>query len=291
MAVIVAATVIFLWDYLLTFGMEVRYIWPGKWTFVKIVFLVQRYVPFLDIMWYGMHVSFGSNLSTKFCTRVNYVGKGLMLLGLISSEIVLLFRIWAVWNRNQIMTILLPVLFAACWIPPTIFLVEFIRSVKFVAVEPPFLGCVVLSASDVITLSWIFMLIWDTVSLILMVIPAVRACSYRGHSTLFRTVYGEGIVYYFYLFVLSTINILLNFNPSIAVPYRFLAVQMSRSLHSILTSRVLLHIRAQTDRTEVHGPSSFQFSDEEALNGRHRTPVRLPRIVFKSPTRTDYWAP
>ncbi|CAA7265648.1 unnamed protein product [Cyclocybe aegerita] len=252
-----AATVIFLWDYLLTFGMEVRYIWPGKWTFVKIIFLIQRYVPFLDIMWYGMHVSFGSNLTNEFCTRVNYVGKGLMLLGFVCSEVVLVFRIWAVWNRHHIMTILLPILFAACWIPPTVFLVEFIRSVRFANTHG----------------------------------YPCRQGFYRGHSTLFRTVYGEGIIYYFYLFALSTINILLNFNPSIAIPYRFLAVQMSRSLHSILTSRVLLHIRAQTDRTEVHGPSSFQFSDEEALNGRQRTPIRMPRIVFKSPTRTDYWAP
>ncbi|CAA7269731.1 unnamed protein product [Cyclocybe aegerita] len=293
----VSATVIFLWDYLLTLGLEVEHIWAGRWTVVKAIFLIQRYIPFFDIMWFGMHV-------------------------------VLCFRVWAVWNRNKIMTVLLPILFASCWVPPIVFLVMFMKSVvcesepfayrshalvfsrrlppigfsltfennKLIShpftvteIAPPFLGCVVVSADQIIALSWIFLVIWDarkwlwldtfspplkltdslsSVILMLMLVPALKALQYSGHTALFRTVYGEGIIYYFYLFVISLVNLLLNRNTSIDVPYRFLAVAMLRSLHAVLTSRALLHIRAQIKRGQLHGLGSLQISAAQSTDLR-----------------------
>lgn len=44
----VAACVLFVWDYILTFGLEVQYIWKSRWTVVKVVYLIQRYLPFVD---------------------------------------------------------------------------------------------------------------------------------------------------------------------------------------------------------------------------------------------------
>ena len=42
----------FIWDYILTFGMEVDLVWRSKWNFVKGLYLLQRYLPFTDIMWF-----------------------------------------------------------------------------------------------------------------------------------------------------------------------------------------------------------------------------------------------
>ncbi|KAJ3510645.1 hypothetical protein NLJ89_g4555 [Agrocybe chaxingu] len=289
----VAATVIFLWDYLLTVGMEVEHIWPGRWTVVKVIFLIQRYVPFFDIMWFGMHVSFGSNMSEATCYRLNDVGKPLGMIGLLASEIVLCFRVWAVWNRNKVMTFVLPILFAGCWVPPIVFLVIFTKSVVFTEIAPPFLGCVVLSADQIIALSWVFLVIWDALILMLMLVPALKALKYSGHTALFRTVYGEGIIYYFYLFVISLVNLLLNRNASIDVPYRFLAVAMLRSLHAVLTSRALLHIRAQIKRGQLHGLGSMQLSGAQSTDygnirferGSNRKPVRIA-IAHPGPAST-----
>jgi len=47
----VAACTLFIWDYLLTFRMEVDLVWKSKWNFMKGLFLFQRYLPFIDTVW------------------------------------------------------------------------------------------------------------------------------------------------------------------------------------------------------------------------------------------------
>jgi len=44
----VAACTIFVYDYLLSLGMEVDLVWTSKWTFMTGLYLAQRYLPFLD---------------------------------------------------------------------------------------------------------------------------------------------------------------------------------------------------------------------------------------------------
>ena len=46
------ACVLFLWDYVLTFRMEVDLVWKSKWNFMKGLYLFQRYLPFADIIFF-----------------------------------------------------------------------------------------------------------------------------------------------------------------------------------------------------------------------------------------------
>lgn len=45
---LVAAAALFVWDYLVTMGMEIELVWTSRWNAIKILFLIQRYLPFLD---------------------------------------------------------------------------------------------------------------------------------------------------------------------------------------------------------------------------------------------------
>ena len=47
----VAASALFTWDYILTFGMEVDLVWRSKWNLMKGLYLFQRYSPFIDTVW------------------------------------------------------------------------------------------------------------------------------------------------------------------------------------------------------------------------------------------------
>ena len=38
----------FIWDFILTFRMEVDLVWKSKWTLMKALYLFQRYLPFFD---------------------------------------------------------------------------------------------------------------------------------------------------------------------------------------------------------------------------------------------------
>jgi len=41
----------FVWDCILSFGMEVDLTWESKWSLMKGLYLFQRYLPFTDIIW------------------------------------------------------------------------------------------------------------------------------------------------------------------------------------------------------------------------------------------------
>jgi len=47
----VVGCMIYLWDYILTFGMEVDLVWKSKWNFMKGLYFFQRYLPFTDLIW------------------------------------------------------------------------------------------------------------------------------------------------------------------------------------------------------------------------------------------------
>ena len=38
----------FVYDYFLTIGMEVDLVWSAKWGFMEVVYVLQRYLPFVD---------------------------------------------------------------------------------------------------------------------------------------------------------------------------------------------------------------------------------------------------
>jgi len=120
--------------------------------------------------------------------------------------------------------------------------------------EPPFSGfqgCILAHAKRMgIVYIWVQVIIWDTLMLVLMLVPGIRAYRYSGaNSALIKVVYRDGVVYYLFLFGLSFINILLViFLP---LPYQHLLMTPERMLHSMFASRVILHIRAQTGNNGV----------------------------------------
>jgi hypothetical protein len=48
----------FIWDYILTFRMEVDLVWKSKWNFMKALYLFQRYLPFIDNVWLVLYRQF-----------------------------------------------------------------------------------------------------------------------------------------------------------------------------------------------------------------------------------------
>jgi hypothetical protein len=47
-----------IYDYALTLNREIDYIWLSKWSMIKVTFLVQRYLPFLDLILLGILCAF-----------------------------------------------------------------------------------------------------------------------------------------------------------------------------------------------------------------------------------------
>ncbi|CAA7268755.1 unnamed protein product [Cyclocybe aegerita] len=212
-----SACAVFLWDYLLTVGMEVRYIWPGAWTPIMVVYFVQRYLPFFDSLWLTLHFNFGKNLSVETCVLLNGAAKSIMSFGLAFSELLLTSRAWAVWNRTRMLTHALIVLYPLCFIPTIIMHFKVLPTMQFATLPPPFRGCIPTAADNLVVVNWALLLGWDAFILVLMIIPAVKAYHYRGNSALYTAVYTEGILYYVFLFATSSMNILLMTLPGTCI--------------------------------------------------------------------------
>ncbi|KAH9475769.1 hypothetical protein JR316_0011328 [Psilocybe cubensis] len=66
----VIAAALYIWDYLITFDMEVDLVWRSKWNTMKVLFLVQRYLPFADTVFLVLFQKVGRNLSISDCQQV-----------------------------------------------------------------------------------------------------------------------------------------------------------------------------------------------------------------------------
>jgi hypothetical protein len=164
--------------------------------------------------------------------------------GFAASEMLLTFRTWAVWKRNQRLSIILPILYVLVWGSGFVTLGIYLNSVTFG--DPPypgFEGCLLTHTSMNIIFLWVNIMIWDTLMLVLMLVPGIQAYRGGGNSALMKVVYRDGVIYYLYLFALSFVNILLA--KILPIQYRHLLISVERVLHPIFASRVLLHIRAQ----------------------------------------------
>ncbi|KIM49918.1 hypothetical protein M413DRAFT_439047 [Hebeloma cylindrosporum] len=240
----IAASTVWVWDYLLTFQLERELVWTSKWNFIKVLFLLQRYLPLFDTAFLTLYHQNQRNADPGICHILYRAQAWGWLIGTISSEMLLTLRAWAVWHRPMFLTITLPILFTLAFGTCFVLNIIFDQYLQISPVPfPQFPGCFVTGASSFVSVNYMVALAWDTLVLILIMIPGIRAYYAGGSSTLMKTVYRDGVNYYLYLAALSILNVtaIQHFTPG----SKFLMISMERVFHSVLASRVLLHIRHQ----------------------------------------------
>uniref|UniRef100_A0A0W0G198 DUF6533 domain-containing protein n=1 Tax=Moniliophthora roreri TaxID=221103 RepID=A0A0W0G198_MONRR len=82
----VASGFLLLYDVLLSFGLEFEHIWKSKWSFFKILYLIQRYLPGVDTVIALPYHDFGTNFTLEVCQSGAQIGASIMLCGIILSE-------------------------------------------------------------------------------------------------------------------------------------------------------------------------------------------------------------
>jgi len=272
----VAFCAIFSWDYILTFRLEVDLVWKSKWNFMTGLYLLQRYLPFIDTIGLVLYCHTGGSLTKSVCRNVCYVNGVMSLVGVAASEMLLTLRTWAVWGRNNRLSIILPILYALFWGSGFVILGIFLNSVTFG--DPPYpglKGCFLTHANEDkdLVFIWVILILWDTLMLILILVPAIRAYRSGGNSALIKVVYRDGVVYYLYLFVHSLINIAVV--KSLPPQYQNLLASTHRVLHSMLASRVLLHIRALAGDNLVWSDGPTELSTNSDIKFSSQAPIKF----------------
>ncbi|KAF9258467.1 hypothetical protein L218DRAFT_731563 [Marasmius fiardii PR-910] len=167
----VASAALFIYEVLINISVEIEYIWTKKWSFLTVLYVLQRYLPFLDTVGLGLQRHLGAHLNAADCMLNYQIAGWSIIAGLMLSEIVLTIRAWAVWERSVPIAIGLVIFFLACWIPGYVLHERFLSTMEFIIPFPNFHGCIIVGGGRLIFLSWVLMMIYDVGALVMLLIP------------------------------------------------------------------------------------------------------------------------
>ncbi|KAL4259459.1 hypothetical protein AB1N83_008601 [Pleurotus pulmonarius] len=86
-----SSLVLFVYDYLLTFDHETAYVWNRKISIAAVLFYLNRYPPFIDLLLSLYYQAVGTSRNNHWqCKTINVVTGWMLLLGIFLSETILL---------------------------------------------------------------------------------------------------------------------------------------------------------------------------------------------------------
>ncbi|CAA7267485.1 unnamed protein product [Cyclocybe aegerita] len=212
----VASLVILIYDWFFTIRLEVATIWKSQWSVMKVLYITTRYVAYLqfvDLVYYNPRPNGAEPLTSvpKVCQIAYEIHVWSLTIGVGAGEALLSLRTWAVWGGSRKMALGLGILWAIAWGTALVLVVTILRAVQYgVTPQASNVVCYAIpSSSTTILISpWVIYLLWNTMMLVLMAIPAYKTFQLSGSHTLSKVVYQDGLIYYSYLFVLSLVNII-----------------------------------------------------------------------------------
>ncbi|PFH49733.1 hypothetical protein AMATHDRAFT_147036, partial [Amanita thiersii Skay4041] len=117
-----------IYDYLLTLHLEVKLIWRSKWTVVRLLYHVVRFIPFVSII---LILSMGLEVSMELCESTLSLGASFSEVAFVRMlAVILTLRIWAIWDRNRYLGYALPAFFISLWAFATVNMCLLMASIK-----------------------------------------------------------------------------------------------------------------------------------------------------------------
>ncbi|KAF8131253.1 hypothetical protein K438DRAFT_2032055 [Mycena galopus ATCC 62051] len=248
----ISSVAILVFDYALTFNLEVSLIWGSKWSLPKVLFLLSRYSPVIDVPLVLYITMTPAAVSMQACSRLNAAVAWGTAFGISAAQAILIVRTYALSGCRRSVGIV----FTSMWavgLSATIVLAAFyVRSTVYT--PSPFQGIsgCYQAASSTTVLVIIFIMAFVNETIIMAYTLYLGITKYRDVRTpLVVTLYRDGITYYVCLCVLSFWNVFMLLDGRV-FPKEALAQilnmhvsrpQFIRVMHSVLSTRVILHIR------------------------------------------------
>ncbi|KAF6758676.1 hypothetical protein DFP72DRAFT_178861 [Ephemerocybe angulata] len=223
------------------FPLEVTLIWAAKWNLGKVLYLWARYLVFPIVALTGFCIFLPPDLGVVGCRRYFTACAILNAAEVSVAEANLLLRVYAIGGTNRRLGAFLLGMYLCVHASAYGFLTEFLKSLEYTPSPfPTVVACffvkannhmlsivfIILLASEIVTLAWTF-----------------RLCviRYRLKSPLVANFYKDGLLYYASVSAMSTGNIICNLVAPLGYTYLLACTQMV--VHSILTARMVLHVR------------------------------------------------
>ncbi|ESK85357.1 Nbs1 [Moniliophthora roreri MCA 2997] len=201
------STTLLVYDWICTLDQEVVHIWskPGPWSLGSVIFLFNRYMPFVDIF-LSIHLTFGTPApSSAECLLLMKATSWLTFTGLALSEFVLMLRTYALWERSRRVLLAFIAMFAILVIPGIIVTQMEVRSLQFGPSTD--ISCQLIEASNIVFVSYLLLLFCETIIAGLTLVKGYQHLR-RTRSRWVVRLYKDGLFFYIYLCLLSLGNII-----------------------------------------------------------------------------------
>jgi len=232
----VAFVTIALYDYLLTLGEEVEFVWQQKMSFGNVLFILNRYMPMIDLVIYL------SLQEDELCLAFIRLNTWMRLFCYVVINMLLLLRTWALWGMSKTILICLSILMAVCVVAasgPSLY-------ISFAVIEVPSLGSIqtclyAIPRAEIVYIYCVSLIVFDSAVMILTLIKAVPARQSNGLTPLITQLLKDGIQYFIIIFLTAILIIIM----AGVAPGSLVTTVLN--LYSVLTStlgcRLILNLR------------------------------------------------
>ncbi|KAF8980597.1 hypothetical protein BDQ17DRAFT_914230 [Cyathus striatus] len=261
----VAAFSSMIYDYMLTFDLEVKFIWSAPWGVVKILYLLTRYILFFNIT-FATAAQLASAESSPECKALHQANIVFAVSGMIASESLLTIRTWAVCGNRRWLGIVLSFCFSAFFCALVVTNAAVLSTFKFLMQDSPLRGllheCLVTRQdAHLSVILGCLVLVYDAVNMGIIIMPAYYAIK-QGSSNLVLVVLRDGLIYYVYIFIMSAASIAVF--TKLTGHHTTLVTAFGHTLHAIFTCRVVLHAREEAWKTRMISAITLEHIDLEA---------------------------
>jgi len=243
---------------------EIEHIWKTKFGLGSILYILTRYLAFIEapfLILYAFDVGYGHSPNAEMlCLRAYRVAAWLDTWGTIVANNILYLRTAAIWGWTT-PTFVCVAVANMFFIPSSVYdLAITLRSMKFVPSPVASLfPCDVAFPVNRAVYNFASVILVESGVLVLTLYRRFR--TWPEHPTpLLRTLFYDAILFFGCLCVLAILNVILYATPSLKDFYQLL-VEMQYILTSVLTARIILHLRI-TGANPGANDGSVLLSDE-----------------------------
>ncbi|KAG1738019.1 hypothetical protein EDB19DRAFT_922160 [Suillus lakei] len=249
----VALATVWTYDYVCSLHEEWTFLLRSRWTKVKALYIIVRYLPFCFIT-ADLYLTFAPNENPdKYRTLIN-IYSCFGVISLICSECVFVLRTSALWNNNRIVLIAMMSIFFAIVVSFTgTWFTAVATSDVMTSVIPGMPGCYWSSRSALLFMSFILLFVFQ-LGLVSLTLICVLQSLRSDNGPLYAVLVKHNIFYYACGLFFSAMNVLMPILSSDSI-YNLFFESLQLFILSILATRMHLHLW-NIDQ-HMHGSDAF----------------------------------
>ncbi|KAF9265133.1 hypothetical protein L218DRAFT_957821 [Marasmius fiardii PR-910] len=243
---------VFLFDYVLTFFEEVEFLWLSKrLTLSSTAFAIARYAAMTSVI---------ITLLPHISLRIDGINTILRLVAVVASEFIVAVRTWAIWGRSRKILYALIGFSLSAVIPAAVIVASSVKTNHVEAVISPasidYCSVMIGDIKNGYVVPYVLTIIYETVTLSLSLVRVIgwrQTIPKNVRAPLIDTLWRDGVLYFSFMLVLGFVNIGI-VTTSEAVQLRKGGANLQAVLHSMLSTRIVLHLADSSDPRDITSP-------------------------------------